>query len=51
MQITDYVTTNFPGKHIDSIEKKYNGWEIELSNGLEITFDSNFNVTGFDDKK
>ena len=51
MQITDYVTTNFPGKHIDSIEKKYNGWEIELSNGLEITFDANFNVTGFDDKK
>ena len=51
VQITDYVTANFPGKHIDSIEKKYNGWEIELSNGLEITFDSNFNVTGFDDKK
>ena len=51
VQITDYVTANFPGKHIDSIEKKYNGWEIELSNGLEITFDANFNVTGFDDKK
>ena len=52
VQITDYVTANFPNKHIDSIEKKYNGgWEIELSNGLEITFDSNFNVTGFDDKK
>lgn len=52
VQITDYVTTNFPNKHIDSIEKKHNGgWEIELSNGLEITFDANFNVTGFDDKK
>ena len=51
VQITDYVTANFPGKHIDSIEKKYNGWEIELSNGLEITFDAYFNVTGFDDKK
>ena len=51
VQITDYVTANFPGKHIDSIEKKYNGWEIELNNGLEITFDDNFNVTGFDDKK
>ena len=51
VQITDYVTANFPGKHIDSIEKKYNGWEIELSNGLEITFDSNFNVTEIDDKK
>ena len=51
VQITNYVNANFPGKHIDSIEKKYNGWEIELNNGLEITFDSNFNVTGFDDKK
>ena len=51
VQITDYVTANFPGKHIDSIEKKYNGWEIELSNGLEITFDANFNVTEIDDKK
>ena len=51
-QITDYVNANYPGKHIDKIEKKHNGgWEIELSNGLEITFDSNFNVTGIDDKK
>ena len=52
VQITDYVTANFPGKHIDSIEKKHNGgWEIELSNGLEITFDANFNVIEIDDKK
>ena len=51
-QITDYVNANYPGKHIDKIEKKHNGgWDIELSNGLEITFDSNFNVTGIDDKK
>ena len=50
--ITAYVTANFPGKHIDSIEKKNNGyWEIELNNGLEIIFDSNFNFIGFDDKK
>ncbi len=52
VQITDYVTANFPGKHIDSIEKKNNGyWEIELNNGLEVTFDSNFNFIGIDDKK
>ena len=50
--ITAYVTANFPGKHIDSIEKKNNGyWEIELNNGLEIIFDSNFNFIGIDDKK
>ena len=52
VQITDYVTANFPNKHIDSIEKKNNGgWEIELSNGYEISFDANFNVTEIDDKK
>ena len=51
-QITAYVTANFPNKHIDQIEKKHNGgWEIELNNGVEITFDSNFNVTHIDDKK
>ena len=51
-QITAYVAANFAGKTIESIEKKHNGgWEIELSNGLEITFDANFNVTEIDDKK
>ena len=51
-QITAYVNANFPGKAIETIEKKGNrGWEIELSNGLEIRFDSNFNVTEIDDKK
>ena len=51
-QITAYVNANFPGKLIESIEKKNNGgWEIELSNGLEISFDSNFNVTEINDKK
>ena len=46
------MNANFPGKVIETIEKKHNGgWEIELSNGLEITFDANFNVTEIDDKK
>lgn len=51
-QITAYVSANFPGKTIETIEKKGNGgWEIELSNGLEVSFDANFNVTEIDDKK
>ena len=50
-QITAYVTANYPNQHIDKIEKKHDGgWEIELSNGIEIEFDSNFNVTHIDDK-
>lgn len=49
-QITAYVTANYPNQHIDKIEKKHDGgWEIELSNGIEIEFDSNFNVTHIDD--
>ena len=51
-EITAYVTANYPNTLIEQIEKKHNGgWEIELSNGLEITFDSNFNVTEIDYKK
>ena len=49
-QIADYVTANYPTQHIDKIEKKANGWEIELNNGVEIGFDSNFNVTHIDNK-
>lgn len=45
MQITDYMTTNYPNNHIDIIEKTYNGgWEIELDNNIDIEFDQNFNV-------
>ena len=50
-QITDYVTANYPNSHIDKIEKHNFGWEIELNNGIEIEFDSNFNVIEIDDKK
>ena len=39
-----------PLEDVDKIEKKANGWEIELSNGVEIEFDSNFNVTHIDNK-
>ncbi len=47
-QITTYVTSNYPNQHIDKIEKEANGWEIELNNGIEIVFDSNFNVIHID---
>ena len=47
-QISAYIATNYPNQHIDKIEKKANGWEIELSNGVEIEFDSNFNVIHID---
>ena len=48
-QITAYVNPNFPSTLIKKIEKKYMGWEIELSNHLEIKFNNNFKVLEIDD--
>ena len=49
-QITAYVNANFPNTMIRKLEKKFlGGWEIELSNGLEVKFNKNFQVTEIDD--
>ena len=48
-QITAYVNSNFPGTIIKKLEKKFRGWEVELTNGLELKFNSNFKVTEIDD--
>ena len=48
-QIATYVKTNFVDQSITKIEKKRKGWEIELSNELEIKFNKNFVVTKIDD--
>ena len=48
-QIAIYVKTNFADQSITKIEKKRRGWEIELSNELEIKFNKNFVVTKIDD--
>jgi hypothetical protein len=49
-QITAYANANFPGAIIKKLEKKFmGGWEIELSNGLEVKFNSSFRVLEVDD--
>ena len=48
-QITAYVTANFPNAIIKKLEKQFRGWEIELSNGLEVKFNSSFRVLEVDD--
>lgn len=48
-QIKGYVAKTFPNQTICKIERKRYSWEIELSNGLEIEFDKQFNVTDIDD--
>ena len=49
-QIADYVAkSNYPNQYVRKIERKTYSWEIELSNGLEIEFDKNFQVIDIDD--
>ena len=47
--ITDYILQNFPGQQITAIEKKSSGYELELSNGLDIDFNSNGEFVRIDD--
>ena len=47
--IQTYVATNNPGQSIVKIERKdKKGYEIKLSNGVEIVFDSNGNFVKID---
>ena len=47
--IKTYVATNHPGALVTKIDKERFGYEIEISNGLELKFDRNFNVFDIDD--
>ena len=46
--ITNYVKNTYEGSTILSIEKERNEYEIHLANGLEITFNSKFQVIDID---
>lgn len=48
-QIKTYVSSSFPNALIRKIERKILGWEIKLSNGLEVKFNNDFVVTEIDD--
>jgi hypothetical protein len=50
-QIADFVARNqlFAGQFIREIERNPYTWEIKLSGGLEVKFDAQFNVIGYDD--
>ena len=43
-KVAQYIQKNFPGDHITQIENLKNGYEIELTSDLAITFDKNGNV-------
>lgn len=46
--IRSYVKKNYPNEKIIQIERKDKEYEIELSNRLEITFDSKYRVIDID---
>ena len=41
--------SNYPGQFIRQIDRNAYTWEVELSNGLEIKFDNQFNASLIDD--
>ncbi|WP_315599070.1 PepSY-like domain-containing protein [Porphyromonas endodontalis] len=48
--ISNYVAKNFPGTSIRQIEKRRRGgYQVELSNGLELKFDSSLKFVRMDD--
>lgn len=48
-EIADHVSRLHSEQRIVKIAKDFRGWEIELSNGIEIEFDRKFNIIDFDD--
>ena len=49
VEITNYVNRIHGSQTITKISKDNHGWDIALSNGIEIEFDRRFNVVDFDD--
>ncbi len=48
-EISNYVSRIHGSQTITKIAKDNRGWDIELSNGIEIEFDKRYNVVDFDD--
>lgn len=47
-EIADHVSRLHSEQRIVKIAKDFRGWEIELSNGIEIEFDSKFRIREID---
>ncbi len=48
-KLLDYVKAKHPNNAIEKLSREYNRYEVELNNGLEIIFNSNFEVLRYDD--
>lgn len=48
-KIAEYVAKYYAGTKVVKIERNKRSYEVELSNGLELTFDTRFNLINVDD--
>lgn len=46
--VQKYVSANQPQAHVVGIEKERKGYEVKLSNGVEMKFDANGNFKRYD---
>jgi hypothetical protein len=47
--IAAYVSEHYPMQPVVHIERRSKGWEVELANGMEMKFDSHFQLIEIDD--
>ena len=47
--IVKYIKSNYPDVKVLQIEKKRSDYEVKISNRLELTFDSKYNIVDIDD--
>ena len=48
-KIAEYVAKYYTGTKVVKIERNKRSYEVELSNGLELTFDARYNLINVDD--
>lgn len=48
-QIREHVAGRFPEARIVKIERERRGYEVELDNGVELSFDTDFRLVEIDD--
>lgn len=48
-KIQGYITEHYPSFGIEKIERKRYGYEVELTNDLDLKFDANGKFVGIDD--
>jgi len=47
-RINDYVKANYPDRKIKSIERERKGYEVDLTGGIDLKFDTAFNLVAID---